>query len=291
MRPERLSPSCSRLTGSDRLWALAFTTPYIFVFFAFVIYRDPLGNSNYNAATVKLEKRYSQGLQLMTAYTYSHAIDNTAEALTGAGGQELQDNYDVRRNRSNSAFDRRSAFVNSVVYDLPFGKSRKWLNHSGPVDWVLGGWQAGGILSLLSGQPFSPLVSVDISNTGTGNPTGGTSNRNHPNRAGNGNLPSDQRSISRWFDVSAFPIPANFTYGNAGRNTLYGPRFNNLDLKIGKNFYFWEGKRLEFRYEMFNASNTPHFSLPAANVNLPTAGTITGAGAPRQIQFGLKLVY
>jgi hypothetical protein len=260
-------------------------------YFAFVIYRDPLGNSSYNATTVKLEKRYSQGLQLMTAYTYSHAIDNTAEALTNAGGQELQDNYDVKRNRGNSAFDRRSMFVTSAVYDLPFGKGKKWLNHSGPLDWILGGWQAGGILNLLSGQPFSALVSVDISNTGTGNPTGGTSNRNHPDRIGNGNLPGDKRTISRWFDLSAFAIPAQYTYGNSGRNVLYGPPFNNLDLKIGKNFYFWEGKRLEFRCEMFNSSNTPHFNLPAANVNLPTAGIITGAAAPRQIQFGLKLVF
>ena len=260
-------------------------------FFAFVIYRDPLGNANYNAATAKLEKRYSQGLQLMTAFTYSHAIDNTAEALTNAGGQELQDNYDVRRNRANSAFDRRLSFVNSMVYDLPFGKGRRWLRQSGPVDWVLGGWQVGGILNLLSGQPFSAQVSTDISNTGTGNPTGGTSNRNHPDRIGAGNLPRDQRTITRWFDVSAFPVSAQYTYGNSGRNVLYGPPFNNLDLKIGKNFYFWERKRLEFRCEMFNFSNTPHFNLPAANVNLPAAGTITGAGAPRQIQFGLKFVY
>jgi len=260
-------------------------------FFAYVIYRDPLGNSNYNAATIKLEKRYSQGLQLMTAYTYSHAIDNTAESLTNAGGQELQDNYDVKRNRGNSVFDRRSAFVNSAVYDLPFGHGKKWLNLSGPADWVFGGWQAGGILSLLSGQPFSALVSVDISNTGTGNPTGGTSNRNHPDRIGNGNLPGDQRTIDRWFDLSSFAIPAQYTYGNSGRNTLYGPTSNNLDLKIGKNFYFWEGKRLEFRCEMFNSSNTPHFNLPAANVNLPTAGIISGAGAPMQVQFGLKFVY
>ena len=106
-----------------------------------------------------------------------------------------------------------------------------------------------------------------------------------------GNLSGGQRTISRWFDLSAFAIPAQYTYGNSGRNTLYGPPSNNLDLKIGKNFYFWEKKRLEFRCEMFNSSNTPRFSLPASNVNLPTAGIISGAGAPRQIQFGLKFVY
>ena len=76
-----------------------------------------------------------------------------------------------------------------------------------------------------------------------------------------------------------------------GRGILYGPDLKNLDLNLNKNFVFREGKRLEFRAEAFNASNTPHYALPAANVDLPTAGRITSAGAPRQIQFGLKLVY
>jgi hypothetical protein len=181
--------------------------------------------------------------------------------------------------------------VLSGVYDLPFGHGRHWMNRSGPLDWILGGWQAGGILALQTGIPFTPLVSVDISNTGTTNPTGGTSNQNHPNRIGNGNLSPDRQSIDQWFDTSAFAIPANYTYGNGGRDILYGPGLSNVDLKVGKLFAIRESKQLEFRFEMFNASNTPHFGLPAANVNLPTAGKITTAGAPRQIQFALKFTY
>lgn len=145
-------------------------------------------------------------------------------------------------------------------------------------------------MTVRSGLPFTPLVSVDISNTGTSNPTGGTANQNHPNRIGNGNLSSGQ-SIYNWFDLSAFKVPANYTYGNSGRDILYGPGFKNLDLNLSKNFVIREGKRLEFRAEAFNSSNTPHFNLPAANVDLPTAGRITSAGAPRQIQFGLKFIY
>jgi hypothetical protein len=260
-------------------------------YFGWIIFQDPSGNGSYNAGTIKLEKRYSRGLTLMSAYTYAHAIDNVAEALTSAGGQELQDNYDLRRNRGNSTFDLRHVFVASAVYELPFGRGKRWMNRRGPVDWVLGGWQAGAILTLRSGMPFTPLVSTDISNTGTSNPTGGTANQNHPNRIGNGNLPASQRSIAEWFDVSAFTVPDNYTYGNSGRDILYGPNFRNLDLNLGKNFAIGEGKRLEFRAEAFNSSNTPHFGLPAANINLPTAGKITSAGAPRQIQFALKLVF
>lgn len=260
-------------------------------YFGWIIYQDPSGNGGYNAFTAKIEKRYSQGLTLIGAYTWSHAIDDVAESLTTAGGQELQDNYDLRRNRGNSAFDLRQVFVLSGIYDLPFGRGRHWMNHAGPLDWVLGGWQAGGILSLQTGIPFTPLVSVDISNTGTSNPTGGTANQNHPNRIADGNLPAGQQSISRWFDTSAFAIPANYTYGNGGRNILYGPGLSNVDLKIGRIFAIRENKQVEFRCEMFNASNTPHFGLPAANVNLATAGKISSAGAPRQIQLALKFTY
>jgi hypothetical protein len=259
-------------------------------YFGWIVFRDPSGNSSYHAATIKLEKRYSRGLTLMGSYTYSHAIDDVAEALTSAGGQELQDSYNLSRNRGNSSFDLRQAFVLSTVYELPFGRGKQWMTRGGPLDWTLGGWQVGGILNMRTGTPFTPLVSVDISNTGTSNPTGGVANQNHPNRVGNGNRSSGQ-SITQWYDVSAFRVPANYTYGNSGRNILYGPGFKNLDLNISKNFVFLENKRIEFRAEAFDASNTPHFALPAANIDLATAGRITSAGAPRQIQFGLKLVY
>ncbi len=260
-------------------------------FFGWIVFRDPAGNGSYNAFTAKVEKRYSRGLSLIGAYTWSHAIDNVAEALTTAGGQELQDNYDLRRNRGNSSFDLRHVFVLSSVYELPFGNGRRWLNIKGPLDWVLGGWQVSGILNLRTGIPFSALVSTDISNTGTSNPTGGTANQNHPDVLRNANLSSDQRSIARWYDVSAFAIPANYTYGNAGRNILYGPPSRNMDFTIAKSFRITESKRLDFRTEMFNLTNTPNFGLPAANVNLPNAGTITTAAAPRQIQFALKFLY
>ena len=157
----------------------------------------------------------------MGSYTYSHNIDNVAESLTNAGGQELQDSYNLSRNRGNSTFDIRQAFVTSSIYELPFGRGKHWLNKTGPLDWVLGGWQAGGILTFRTGTPFTPLVSVDISNTGTSNPTGGVSNQNHPNRVGNGNLPSG-REHRGWFDLSAFTVPGHFTRRKR-RDILYGP--------------------------------------------------------------------
>lgn len=262
-------------------------------YFGPILYRDPGGNGSYNGMTVKLEKRYSRGLSMLVNYTWSHDINNVNEALASLNGQELQDNYDLKRNRGNSVFDTRHTFVSSVIYDLPVGRGRTFLNVGGPLDWVLGGWQVSGILALRTGAYFTPRVHTDISNTGTVNPTGGTSIRNHPDRLLDGNLPSSQRSIDQWFDVSAFAIPEQYTYGNAGRNILVGPGLRNLDLKVGKNFVFGaeHSKRVEFRGEFFNFSNTPHFGLPADQIDVAGVGAIRSAGSPREIQFGLKFLF
>ena len=251
-------------------------------FFAGITLRTPLGNASYQALSAKLEKRYSRGLTVLASYTWSHAIDDAIETDTNAGGQGLEDNYNVARSRGNSVFDLRHVFVASAVYDLPFGAGRTWLRRRGPADWLLGGWQLGAIVALRSGLPFTPLESTDISNTGT---------TNHPDRVKNGNLSSDQRTLDHWFDPNAFQLPAQYTFGNGGRNFLYGPPFRNADLKIGKHFRVSESSRLEFRAEMFNFTNTPHFNLPNANVNLPQGGRINGAGEARDVQLGLKFVF
>ena len=134
-----------------------------------------------------------------------------------------------------------------------------------------------------TGLPYSPTISQDLTNTGT---------TNYPNRMGDGNLPEDQRTLARWFDVAAFQPAQQFVaYGNSGRNILYGPSATTTDLKIGKNFQIRERYRLEFRTEMFNFTNTPNFDRPNTNINLPQAGQITGAASPRRIQFGLKFIY
>jgi len=250
-----------------------------FPFFSNVTLPQALGDSNYQAFTTKVEKRYSKGFTVLTAYTWSHAIDNVDETYNGnsAGYPNI---YDISGNRGSSAYDRRHQLIVSTVYDLPFGKGRRWLNHAGPADWILGGWQVGGIVSSRSGLPFTPAITADITNTGT---------PNRPDRVGSGALSGSARSIARWFDTSAFSLPAQFTYGNTGRGILYGPPARNLDLKIGKNFYVRERFRIEFRAEMFNFTNTPAFALPDRNVNLPQGGRISAAGEPRDIQLGVKL--
>jgi hypothetical protein len=171
--------------------------------------------------------------------------------------------------------------VLSAVDDLPVGRGRHWLNRPGPADWVLGGWQLGVILTLRSGFPFTPLVSTDVANLGT---------TNHPNVVGSAAVTGGQ-TIDQWFNVANFAIPAQYTFGNSGRDTLTGPGFRNIDLSLNKSFRITESKRIQFRGETFNFTNTPHFGLPNANVNLPQGPTIRSAGAPRQIQLALKVLF
>ena len=132
-----------------------------------------------------------------------------------------------------------------------------------------------------SGLPFTPTLAAATVNTGTGS---------RPDRVGDGKLADP--TVDRWFDTSAFTTPAQFTYGNAGRNILYGPGRVNFDFSVFKEFRVQEGFRLQFRTEIFNLFNTAQFDLPNAAIGNSTAGTITSiVGTPRQIQFGLKAVF
>ncbi len=118
-------------------------------------------------------------------------------------------------------------------------------------------------------------------NTGTGS---------RPDRIGSGEL--EDPTVDRWFDTTAFATPAQFTYGNSGRNILYGPGRTNFDFSLFKEFRIVESVKLQFRTEFFNLFNTPQFDLPNAAIGAGNAGTITGiVGTPRQIQFGLKLIF
>ena len=135
-----------------------------------------------------------------------------------------------------------------------------------------------------TGQRFTPVLASGVSNS-----SGGGSER--PNRAGNGNLPSGQQTIDRWFDTSAFVIPAQYTFGNAGTGILVGPGLFNVDFGIHRNFVLTERFKLNFRGEMFNALNRANFNVPNASIGNAQAGQISGTGPARVMQMGLKLLF
>jgi len=241
------------------------------------------GNSIYHALQVKGEKHLSHGLYFLSAFTYSKAINDLPEICCAQPFP--QNSYDIGAERGLADFDQKLRWVFSFDYELPFGGSRSHLN-SRALDALFGGWHVGGIYTLASGFPFSPLIGSDPSNTGS-------QGLLRPNQLRNGNLPRDQRSPNLWFDINAFaiPDPSTFVFGNAGRNTLIGPGQNVFDGSLRKVFAVTESQRIEFRAEFFNAFNHPNFAQPDNFIDdgPGVAGTITSIAIPmRQIQFGLK---
>ncbi|MGH9663895.1 MAG: TonB-dependent receptor domain-containing protein, partial [Bryobacteraceae bacterium] len=252
-----------------------------FPYYTSVTRQLPIGNSDYNALVWKMEKRFSKGFTFLSALTWGHAIDDVPEVGNGSGGNGGVNPWNIELNRGNSYSDIRRQWAFSATYELPFGKGKPLLNRGGVVDFVLGGWQLAGLSTIRSGIPFTVTTSGGITNAG---------GADRPNRIGSGNLPAGQQTIDHWFDLTAFAVQPQYTYGNAGRNVLFGPGLRNLDLSLSKSFSLGETRRLQFRAESFNFTNTPAFGQPAANITASGAGAITSANDPRLIQFALKFI-
>ena len=241
------------------------------------------GSSNYNSLQVKAEKHLSHGLYFLSAFTFSTAINDLPEICCAAPFP--QNSYDTTAERGLADFNQKLRWVFSFDYEIPFGGTKSHISNRA-VDAVLGGWHVGGIYTIASGFPFSPLLNSDTSNTGAQVAV-------RPNQIADGNLPRGQRTPARWFNTDAYPIPdgSTFFFGNAGRNSLIGPGQNVFDGSLRKEFRFTERQRLEFRTEFFNAFNHPNFAQPDNFIDdgPGVAGQITSLAIPtRQIQFGLK---
>lgn len=247
-----------------------------------VSYFTTNGLSSYYAAQLTVDKRFGKGLSALLGYAWSHAIDNVPlEFGGGAAGPQPQDPRNLAAERGNSIIDMRHRLTVSYSWELPFGKGKAMLNRGGPLNWVLGQWQTNGILTVQSGLPFTVALQSSTTNTGTGsrpNFTGGTAN--------------DKHTLQQWFDPTVYSLPAPYTYGNLGRNTLYGPGRTNWDMSLFKNFVIREQTRFEFRAEAFNIFNHPQFGLPNASIGNAQVGQITSTvGNPRQLQMGLRFQF
>jgi hypothetical protein len=210
------------------------------------------------------------------SYTYGKALDTNRA--------DNQDNYNNRGSYGPPRSDLRQAFITSFGYELPFGVGKRWMGQRGVVNQILGGWQTNGILTARSGFPIRLITASNLS--------GSFSLYQRPDRIGNGALPASERTLDRWFDVSAFALPAAYKFGNAGNNFLTAPGLFNLDFSVFKGFTVLNEKRLEFRAEAFNLSNTPGFGTPNGTIGSVLAGRITTTSNDnRSLQFALKLVF
>ncbi len=239
-------------------------------------------NSNYNALQTRLEKRFSSGLSLLAGYTWSHAIDT---ASRGSGGSWHQNRYRLRDDRGNADFDVRHRLTASYVYQLPFGRGRKYLSSASRLaDAVVGGWAVNGIASFMGGNYFAVTVAGDRANVG-GFPY------QRANRVCDGNLSRGQRTIDRYFDVSCFTVTAPGTFGNSGRNIVVIPGLNNWDVSFVKEIPIREALRAQFRAEFFNLFNHAQFGQPDLGVQSAFFGQIRSARDARISQMALKVLW
>ncbi len=248
-------------------------------------------SNNYNSLQVKLDRRWSSGFVLTTAYTYGKALGYSSED----GGLPYYINQ--RRSYSPLDFSRTQTLVQSYVYELPFGRNKRWFQ-SGVGRWVLGDWQVNGVLTAMTGTPLNFGTNVSINSPGNGNSPDITG----PVKVLHGI--AGPRGTALWFDTSNFSRPLDADgrtphFGNVGRGILTGPGLRDLDISLFRKFSLTERVAGEFRVESFNVTNTPNFGNPNTTHGDANFGRVTGvrdpigAGGvgPRVIQLGLKLTF
>jgi hypothetical protein len=246
---------------------------------------ESTNNSEYESLQVKVEKRYSQGIAFLLSETFGKSIDSGPQSGSTSNSSKIlpQNSYNVLEGeRGLSDFNVKNRAVLSAIGELPFGAGKPYLKQ-GVAGKLAGGWQLAGILTVQSGRPWTPYFAANNSNTSALN--------DRPDAVAGCDPYAGYKTVTHWVNPSCFSTPAFATFGDLGRNTLMGPGLVNLDAALGRNFHISEFYKLQFRVELFNSLNHPNFNLPSTGYDSPSFGSITSAGDPRQIQFGLKLVF
>ena len=248
--------------------------------FGNILAHDERQSTSYNALQLSLERRYASGFYFTASYTFSKMLDSNEDDFSN---QFPMDPYNLRLERGLSQSHFPHHFVSAAIYDLPFGKGRA-MAQSGPLAWIVGGWQLSGILTLQSGTQVWITQPTNTAQT--------FSRSFRPNLIGDPILPGDQRSITRWFNTAAFQAPPPLTYGNSPKfPNVQGPGLASTDLSLIRFFPvpIREGMKFELRGDVFNVLNHTNFSPPNGDFGTTNFGRISAAGIARGIQVGLKL--
>ena len=251
-------------------------------------FRTPFGHATYHGMDVQLERRYTAGFSFSASYTWSHSLDNISEQF-GSGGGGLQSVKDFASAKGNSNYDLRHRFVTAAVYELPFGRGRRWVRGGGILDYAIGGWQLSGLAGAQTGHYFT----ITVPNART--VLGASALADWwPDRIADPRLSA--RTADRWFNIAAFAQPRNadgtYRFGNAGRAILNGDGLFNFDAGLMKNFRATERVGLQFRWEVFNLTNTPTLADPNVSLGSPDFSKSRGTvSTPRQMQFALRVSF
>jgi hypothetical protein len=240
------------------------------------IVNPPVGDSNYQAGFIKVERRFSHGFALLAHYTFSKFLDDAAAANELGDPGSYMNAYNRRLDKGRSGSDIPHRAVVTVQYTVPGFAHRRLL------DRLAGGWQLGLLSILQSGQVFTVYDSVDQSNSF---PAGTM----RPNLVADPSLTSPV--LARWFNTAAFQSAAPYTFGDSPRSVLRGPSWKNVDLTLSKRFQVTERIAAECRGEFFNAINHANFDTPGHTLGNAGFGTITSAEAARTVQVAMRVLF
>jgi len=266
--------------------------------FSDITYAFNGGWSSYHSLQVRFERRFEKGLFLLNSFTWGKAMDNGGGALEGINGSasSVQNVYDLAAEKGPSPYDQKFTNTTSVLYEMPFGRGRRWMGNANPVvNAILGGWNVGAINNMYSGNRINPFHRLGTAGTTAvsnipqdwrGGPWG------RPNVAGDPLLPSDQRVNERYLNPASFPLPVGTPFGNSSRNPVRMPAFYQFDFSAVKDFALpRESMNLQFRAEFFNLFNVTNYRSVEANRQSAAFGQFTGAFDKRQVQMALRLSF
>jgi hypothetical protein len=241
---------------------------------------EPVGKSYYHSMQLTAERRFTDGLSIMTNYTWSKVIDNNQGSANKATGVSVTNPLNQRHDRGLADYDKPHVFNFSALWELPI----RFDNST--TQTILGGWNVTSIVSLYSGYPFSVYSGVDNARTGQGG--------QRADITGNPDLGDDRDRgaiVAEYLDKDAFSPNELGAYGTQGRNTFRSPGYANVDLGIHKQFAVAEEMNIEFRFEMFNAFNRVNLRGPTTSLTSGNFMRITSASDPRILQFALRFVF
>ena len=258
---------------------------------------DPAGNNHFNGLSARVEHRFTGGLYFLNSFTWGRAIGDSEQALetyAGAVVSNPQNIHNLAAEAGPSSFDVHFNNVTSIVYEVPFGKGRKFGSNIHPVvDAVLGGWELNTINTAHTGTPISVYYTPS-----TASATSGLSNDYRgqpflrPDVSGSAADQSKSQMINSYFAGYTFTVPpVNAPFGNLGRNAFRVPGLEQWDLSVNKSFRIRELATVQFRSEFFNVTNHTNFGIPTASLSSSSFGQIRTTYPARQIQFALKLSF
>jgi hypothetical protein len=234
-----------------------------------ISYLDNGGNSIYHGLQLESSRRFASGVTFNLSWTFSNNISDVQDTGGGVFGSTIQNPNCRSCERGRVPYSATHRVVGNFIWDLPFGRDRRYLNQMPRIaDEFLGGWQLTGLGTYQTGLWFSPLFSGQDT-TGSGISGG------RPNCIANGNLPGSQQSVQQWFNPNAFSIPAPGTYGNCGVDILEGPKLAVFHLGLGKEFRVGERMRISLQASAQNVFNHPNFGLPNPTYNVSQGGSIS----------------